>query len=129
MLVKAIKDMVALSSQNRGTRSFTDASELGGQLTSLFPFLLTPFLGDSGPYTFSEHARAPPPIFCLDSGSGRPLLILPVGLVQHLPWKCGLSGAARQAGVCAVRAALASPGDVQNAVSTPESYSWGIPGV
>lgn len=74
-VVKAIKDTVALPSQNQGALSFIDASELGGQLTSLFPFLLTPFLGDSGPYTSSEHAHAPPPIFC------RPLLILPVGLV------------------------------------------------
>lgn len=29
-----------------------------------------------------------------------------------------------KAGVCAVRAALSTPGNIQNLVSTSESYSW-----
>lgn len=42
MLVKAIKDTVALPSPNQVPGSFIDASELGDQLTSLSPLLLRP---------------------------------------------------------------------------------------
>lgn len=53
MLVKAIKDTVALPSPNQVPCSFIDASELGDQLTSLSP-------PSPAPYIFSEYVSSCP---------------------------------------------------------------------
>lgn len=106
MLVKAIKDTVALPSQNQVPCSFIGASELGDQLTSLSPFLLPP--------TYSVCVSPPVP----------PHPTLSLAWCSTSLGSVGGQVQLGKAGVCAVRAALSAPGNIQNLVSTSESYSW-----
>lgn len=74
-----VKDTVALPSRNQAPCSFIDASELGDELTSLFP-----------PFSCPLHVQ----LVCLHVP--HPSHPTTFSLVQHLAWKCRWSGTARQ---------------------------------
>lgn len=101
-----------------------DAPEVGGQLTSLSLFLLTPFLGDSASLRIWRVCRHLA-VFCLYSGSGSTLLILASWPGAALSWEMqGVGVQLGRAGVCAGSASVFLPGSVWSSVSTPETYSW-----